>query len=249
MELISVSVTCQPISGVYTRRVMVAFDFSPHGDTPPAPGDLELLQRFLNLHVHDAEGTHLDPPPDRIPGFLTERHLLSQQERFTDADRETYLGLRDAIRNLILAGDEGAAPPRDARGPHRAPGGAAPALPRRARTHPGAQGGQRRGGRLRRDRRDRVRERVRRELRPPQALRRRDLPIGLLRPLEEPLGALVLDVDLRQPGQGARLAGAPAGRRMTSLDLRLRGPGGEPVDLVRTLNSHGFIDLPPMRPS
>jgi predicted RNA-binding Zn ribbon-like protein len=37
---------------------MAAFDFSPHGDTPPAPGDLELLQRFLNLHVHDAEGTH-----------------------------------------------------------------------------------------------------------------------------------------------------------------------------------------------
>ena len=36
---------------------------------------------------------------------------------------------------------------------------------------------------------------------------------------------------------------------MTSVDVRLRGPGGEPVDLVRTLNSHGFVDLPPMRPS
>jgi hypothetical protein len=36
---------------------------------------------------------------------------------------------------------------------------------------------------------------------------------------------------------------------VTSIDLRLRGPGGEPVDLVRTLNSHGFVDLPPMRPS
>ena len=36
---------------------------------------------------------------------------------------------------------------------------------------------------------------------------------------------------------------------MTSVDLHLRGPGGEPVDLVRTLNSHGFVDLPPMRPS
>lgn len=36
---------------------------------------------------------------------------------------------------------------------------------------------------------------------------------------------------------------------MTTVDLRLRGPGGEPVDLVRTLNSHGFVDLPPMRPS
>ena len=36
---------------------------------------------------------------------------------------------------------------------------------------------------------------------------------------------------------------------MTSLELRLRGAGGEPVDLVRTLNSHGFVDLPPMRPA
>ena len=36
---------------------------------------------------------------------------------------------------------------------------------------------------------------------------------------------------------------------MTTVDLRLRGPVGEPVDLVRTLNSHGFVDLPPMRPS
>ena len=33
---------------------------------------------------------------------------------------------------------------------------------------------------------------------------------------------------------------------MTSVELRLRGAGGEPVDLVRTLNSHGFVDLPPM---
>jgi 3-methyladenine DNA glycosylase/8-oxoguanine DNA glycosylase len=32
----------------------------------------------------------------------------------------------------------------------------------------------------------------------------------------------------------------------TELELPLRGPGGEPVDLVRTLNSHGFADLPPL---
>lgn len=33
---------------------------------------------------------------------------------------------------------------------------------------------------------------------------------------------------------------------MTSVDLPLLGGGGEPVDLIRTLNSHGFVDLPPM---
>jgi N-glycosylase/DNA lyase len=31
------------------------------------------------------------------------------------------------------------------------------------------------------------------------------------------------------------------------LRLPLAGPGGEPVDLVRTLNSHGFAELAPMR--
>lgn len=34
---------------------------------------------------------------------------------------------------------------------------------------------------------------------------------------------------------------------MTEIQLRLLGPGGEPVDLARTLNSHGFADLSPTR--
>lgn len=36
---------------------------------------------------------------------------------------------------------------------------------------------------------------------------------------------------------------------MTTAEFPLVGAGGEPVDLVRTLNSHGFVDLPPMRPA
>jgi len=32
----------------------------------------------------------------------------------------------------------------------------------------------------------------------------------------------------------------------TRIELPLLGPGGEPVDLWRTLNSHGFADLPPL---
>jgi N-glycosylase/DNA lyase len=34
---------------------------------------------------------------------------------------------------------------------------------------------------------------------------------------------------------------------VTEFSLPLRGPGGEPVDLARTLNSHGFADLAPTR--
>jgi 3-methyladenine DNA glycosylase/8-oxoguanine DNA glycosylase len=34
---------------------------------------------------------------------------------------------------------------------------------------------------------------------------------------------------------------------LTVLEIPMRGPRGEPVDLVRTLNSHGFADLSPTR--
>jgi 3-methyladenine DNA glycosylase/8-oxoguanine DNA glycosylase len=37
--------------------------------------------------------------------------------------------------------------------------------------------------------------------------------------------------------------------RMWTTELRLRGAGGEPVDLRRTIYSHGVADLPPMRAS
>jgi predicted RNA-binding Zn ribbon-like protein len=93
---------------------MVAFDPFQHGDTPDAPGELELLQRFVNLHVHDAEGTHLEPPTELIRGFLVDRGLLRENERFSEADRETYLGLRDAIRHLILADEDEPISPEDA---------------------------------------------------------------------------------------------------------------------------------------
>ena len=35
---------------------------------------------------------------------------------------------------------------------------------------------------------------------------------------------------------------------MSRGEIRLVGAGGEPVDLARTLSSHGFVDLPPMKP-
>lgn len=85
---------------------MATFDISRHDDSPSAPGRLELLQRFVNLHVHDSEGIQLDPPTEVIRDFLVRRGLLDQEQRFTASDRETYLALRDAIRNLILAEDD-----------------------------------------------------------------------------------------------------------------------------------------------
>ena len=83
---------------------MATFDIAQHDTSPPAPGDLELLQRFMNLHVHDDEDRHVDPPVEMVRRFLVERRLLHDGERFTDADHRTYLELRRAIRNVISAG-------------------------------------------------------------------------------------------------------------------------------------------------
>jgi 3-methyladenine DNA glycosylase/8-oxoguanine DNA glycosylase len=37
-------------------------------------------------------------------------------------------------------------------------------------------------------------------------------------------------------------------RRVSAIEIALRGRGGEPVDLARTLNSHGFAELAPSAP-
>jgi predicted RNA-binding Zn ribbon-like protein len=91
-----------------------------HDETAPAPGELELLQRFLNLHEHDAEGRTIAPPLETLRSFLVERGLLDPEERFTDAGRETALELRDALRNLIAAAESGPLSPADAEAIDRA---------------------------------------------------------------------------------------------------------------------------------
>ena len=82
-------------------------DIRTHDDTAPAPGDLEVLQRFLNLHDHDPSGRELEPPPEMVRTFLLERGLLAPGERFGEAELGRARALRRALRNLIAAGDEG----------------------------------------------------------------------------------------------------------------------------------------------
>lgn len=85
-------------------------DIRTHDDTAPAPGELEVLQRFLNLHDHEPSGREVDPPLEMIRDFLVERGLLTPDERFGETERETALALRRALRNLIAAGGDRLAP-------------------------------------------------------------------------------------------------------------------------------------------
>jgi hypothetical protein len=80
------------------------FDIKAHDTTTPAPGDLELVQRFINLHEH-APGADEDLPPSRemIESFLRGRAGLEADARFSDADRETALELASALRAKVRA--------------------------------------------------------------------------------------------------------------------------------------------------
>ncbi len=80
------------------------FDIREHDNTAPAPGDLELVQRFMNLHEH-APGKDGDLPPSRemIRDYLRDRGLLEKAASFSDADRETALELHRALHAKVRA--------------------------------------------------------------------------------------------------------------------------------------------------
>ncbi len=79
------------------------FDIQTHDTTPPAPGDLVLVQRFMNLHQHGPDGREVHPTTEMLRSFLVEQELLPPDERFTDADRETALGLYEALHAKVRA--------------------------------------------------------------------------------------------------------------------------------------------------
>jgi hypothetical protein len=80
----------------------VTFDIRAHDTAASAPGDLELVQRFINLHEH-APGVEGDLPPSRdmLEGFLRDRGLLDPGQRFTESDREAALTVQDALHAKV----------------------------------------------------------------------------------------------------------------------------------------------------
>lgn len=88
-------------------------DIREHDDTAPAPGDLELLQRFVNLHDHDPQGRTVDPPLEMVRAFLVDRGLIEPGIRFGAREHREALRLAGAFRALVLT-EEGQAPPEEA---------------------------------------------------------------------------------------------------------------------------------------
>lgn len=87
--------------------------YSPdHTAVESAPGELDLVQRFVN--TYDAE---VDAEALSSPGALTEwlrKHgLLASGARASEADLEAALDVREALRSMLLA-NNGGAPDGDA---------------------------------------------------------------------------------------------------------------------------------------
>jgi hypothetical protein len=78
------------------------FDIRAHDRTAPAPDELELVQRFMNLHEHEP-GAAGDLPPSRalIEEFLRRRGLLDDGTPFTEADRDAALELHRALHAKV----------------------------------------------------------------------------------------------------------------------------------------------------
>src|SRR4051794_40185631 len=75
-------------------------------DVEPAPGRLELVQRFVNTvdYEHGREVLH---SPARLQAVLRDLGLLDRGARVTDADLERALELREGLRGLALANNDG----------------------------------------------------------------------------------------------------------------------------------------------
>jgi hypothetical protein len=80
-----------------------------HDDTPAAPGRLDVLQRFLNLHEHVA-GTTDDrpPPPEMVREYLVDAGLLEPSAPYDARDHAAAMDLFDALHGLLLAQRSGA---------------------------------------------------------------------------------------------------------------------------------------------
>jgi predicted RNA-binding Zn ribbon-like protein len=68
----------------------------------PAPGDLALIQEFVNTHDVEAAADELDEPA-ALGAWLAQRGLLAPDEPVTDADLSRASEVREAMRALLFA--------------------------------------------------------------------------------------------------------------------------------------------------
>lgn len=78
------------------------------GGRTPAPGQLRLVQQFVNTYNHEFE-----PERDRLRSaedarrWLVSHGMLQEHERVSAADRRWLVRVRESLRTAIASGDQG----------------------------------------------------------------------------------------------------------------------------------------------
>ena len=77
------------------------------GGRAPAPGDLALVQEFVNTNDLEAESDEV-ATPDLLHSWLVDHGLLRSDEPVADGEQRQALEMREALRALLLANNDGA---------------------------------------------------------------------------------------------------------------------------------------------
>src|SRR5690348_17236157 len=68
----------------------------------PAPGELEVLRKFVNTYDVDDKTDDI-ASPDELRDWLAERGLIARTEQLDDDDVRQARSVREALRSLLLA--------------------------------------------------------------------------------------------------------------------------------------------------
>jgi predicted RNA-binding Zn ribbon-like protein len=71
-------------------------------ETPPAPGELELVRSFLSLHDHaPGDPMSLPPTPESLAWWLHEYGLIDERDRPTADELAKAAEVQEALRSLV----------------------------------------------------------------------------------------------------------------------------------------------------
>jgi predicted RNA-binding Zn ribbon-like protein len=96
---------------------MTGEDSTQPGGRTPAPGELALVQAFVNSHydLDHEHGAELFPTPGRLAGWLCHHGLLDNGSELAAADLARALLVRERLRDLARANGAEGAPVSEAR--------------------------------------------------------------------------------------------------------------------------------------
>jgi predicted RNA-binding Zn ribbon-like protein len=98
----------------YTLLLVTLLAERQPGERAPAPGDLALVQAFVNTFWDlDRDGTDRLDSPGAVARWLAQRGLLDRRERLSEADLVRARAVREGLRALLLV-NNGLAESRDA---------------------------------------------------------------------------------------------------------------------------------------